>query len=80
MTSKQLLAQRTRDRQLAKFMHEVDGKSQVQIAEVMQVHIITIAKWKKARATHAEFKKTFKEQKVIKQLAEQQATPEEIRS
>jgi len=39
-----------------------------------------IQRWKDARGAFAEYKRTFSDNKTIKQLAEQNATPEEIRN
>ena len=38
-----------------------------------------IAKWKKARAAHAQYAKTFKDEKVIRDLTNMEATPETAR-
>ncbi|GJM17468.1 MAG: hypothetical protein DHS20C13_27950 [Thermodesulfobacteriota bacterium] len=38
-----------------------------------------ITKWKEARAAHTAYRNNFKEDKVIRKMAEQEATPEEMR-
>lgn len=38
-----------------------------------------IEKWKKARSAHQRYREKFKDDKVIRQLAEKEATPEEMR-
>lgn len=47
-------------------------------ADMISGNPAAVAKWKNANQAYKEYAKKFKEDKTIRQLAEQQATPEEI--
>lgn len=49
-------------------------------ADMIKGDPIAVAKWKNARKAHERYMKTFKEDKVIRQLSEKAATPEEMRN
>lgn len=49
-------------------------------ADMIKGDPAAVAKWKRARNAHQSYRENFKDNKVIRQLAEQQATPEEVRN